>query len=177
MLSSLDFSIFAAINSMAQKSAVLDFLGIFFANYLIWLLFFIVIIIGFLPPATRKETLSQANAAKSILGALLGGGLALLLGQFFSRPRPLFLSWVKVLIPEPLISNSFPSLHTTLAFAFACTLFLFNKKIGSWFLAFAFLIGIARVYVGVHYPSDILFGIIIGCFSSFVIKKLAPRFR
>ena len=172
----MDFTIFAYINNLAQKNAILDFLGIFIANYLIWLLFFIVIFLGLLPPTKRGETLSKANTARSILGALLGGSLTLIIGQFISKARPFITHQVNLLIAPPITSMSFPSLHTTLAFAFSCTLFLFNRKIGSWFLVAALLIGIARVYVGVHYPSDIIFGAAIGCLSAFMIKKLTPIF-
>ena len=172
----MDFQIFTLINQIATKNAVLDFVGIFLANYLIWLLFFVVIFFGFLPPSKKGETLSKANTFKSILGALLGGSFTLFVGQFIFRARPFAAREVNLLINPPITIASFPSLHTTLAFALACTLFLFSKKIGIWFLIIATLIGIARVYVGVHYPSDILFGAVIGCLSGYLIKKLIPVF-
>jgi undecaprenyl-diphosphatase len=170
MLSNIDFTIFSFVNQIASKNAILDFVGIFLANYFIWLLFFVVIFFGFLPPKRRGETISKANALRSIFGALLGGSLTLIIGQFIVRARPFVVHEVNLLIFPPITIASFPSFHTTLAFALACTLFLFNRKIGIWFFVAAMLIGIARVYVGVHYPSDIIFGAIIGCSSSLIIK-------
>ncbi|NQU77693.1 phosphatase PAP2 family protein [Candidatus Falkowbacteria bacterium] len=168
----LDLQIFQFLNGLASKNAILDLAGIFLADYLIWLLFFVVIILGLLPPTKKGETLSKGNALKSIAGALLGGALAIVIGQFISRPRPFLIDKVNLLISPPLTTMSFPSLHTTIAFAFSCTLFLFNKKIGAYYLVAAILIGLSRVYVGVHYPLDILFGALIGCVSALVIKKL-----
>lgn len=180
----MDFQIFTLINQMASKNAVLDFVGVFLANYLIWLLFFIVLVLGFLPPTRRGETLSKANALRSISGALLGGGLTLITGQFIVRVRPFAVHEVNLLISPPITIASFPSFHTVVAFALACTLFLFSssgnargKKIGVWFFMAALLIGIARVYVGVHYPSDILFGAIIGCSSSLIIKFFISKVK
>lgn len=177
MLSNLDFQIFTTLNNTVGNFAILDFLGLFLAKYLIWLLFFIVIIFGLLPPTKKGEVISKTNAFKSVLGALLGGAFTLVIGQFLVRNRPFVTHEVNLLIAPPLTIPSFPSLHTTLAFAFGCTLFLFNKKIGFWFLFAALLIGISRVYVGVHYPSDILFGALLGCLSSYIIKKLTSAWR
>lgn len=169
----MDFQIFTLINQISSKNAILDFAGIFLANYLIWLLFFVIIFFGFLPPRKKGETISRANAFRSILGALLGGSLTLLIGQFISRARPFAVHEVNLLISPPITIASFPSFHTAIAFALACTLFLFSRKIGIWFFVAAILIGVARVYVGVHYPSDIIFGAIIGCSSSLIIKFFA----
>ena len=60
----------------------------------------------------------------------------------------------------PLIShaanNGFPSDHSLISFAFASIVFLFNKKLGFVLFLLSFLVGLSRVYVGVHYPIDIL---------------------
>jgi undecaprenyl-diphosphatase len=59
--------------------------------------------------------------------------------------------------------RSFLSGHTTAAFEIATVLFLSLRKKYSWvFLVMAFLIGCTRIYLMVHYPSDVLGGIIVG---------------
>ena len=59
-------------------------------------------------------------------------------------------------------SWSFPSGHTSSAFAAMVAVFIINKKIGIPAIIFAFLMGFSRVYVEVHYASDVIAGIIVG---------------
>ncbi|MEK7193801.1 MAG: phosphatase PAP2 family protein [Patescibacteria group bacterium] len=83
-----------------------------------------------------------------------------------------------VLSIEPLInhssSGSFPSGHSAAFFALAFVLLFFNKKWGWRFLGMALIMGLARIFVGVHWPSDILGGAVIGLISVIIIRKLLP---
>lgn len=84
--------------------------------------------------------------------------------QVWQRPRPL-LAMFDVRIPyEPLFTNSFPSGHTMTAFAvaFACSVFV--PKLRYILIPFAALTGFSRVYVGVHFPLDVLYGGLVGIF-------------
>ena len=72
---------------------------------------------------------------------------------------------------------SFPSGHTTAAFSTMTALFLMGNKKYSWTaFIFAFLMGLARIYLVVHYPSDVLGGIIVGvvagCLGALIAAKL-----
>jgi undecaprenyl-diphosphatase len=64
---------------------------------------------------------------------------------------------------------SFPSGHTIFMFALATGVWRINKRFGWWLYALGLLIGAARVAGGVHYPSDIVGGIVLGIATSFVI--------
>ncbi|MBU4332445.1 phosphatase PAP2 family protein [Patescibacteria group bacterium] len=170
----MDLQLFQLINNLAGKNDVLDFLGIFFASYAIWLMIFLILALGFLPPHKQGAILTRMNAARAVLAGLLGWGMARGLGLFFYRPRPYVSFQVNKLIEQLFAGKSFPSDHTTIAFALACTIFLYNKKIGIWFLVGAALIALSRVYVGVHYPGDIFAGAILGIIFALIIKKLIP---
>ncbi|MHB1652798.1 MAG: phosphatase PAP2 family protein [Desulfitobacteriaceae bacterium] len=99
------------------------------------------------------------------------GMLALLLSWFFSdevlktliaRPRP-FVHFpdARILADKPQ-QFSFPSGHTTTSFAPAVTFLLKKRALGIAALILAALIGFSRIYVGVHYPLDVLGGVLLG---------------
>lgn len=86
-----------------------------------------------------------------------------LLKNLVARTRPYeVIEGLTYLVKKP-VDYSFPSGHTGTSFATAVVLFLsFPKKYSFWFLVLAVLIGFSRLYVGVHYPTDVLAGAIIG---------------
>lgn len=94
-----------------------------------------------------------------LISIMLGN---VILKNIVARPRP---SWVdpsvKLLIPNPT-NYSFPSGHTFTSFAAAGSLFLYNKKSGVAAIVLASLIGFSRMYLYVHYPSDVLAGALFG---------------
>lgn len=98
----------------------------------------------------------------------------LVLKNLFARPRP----WLDVAGLVALIEehdpNSFPSGHTTSAFAFAAALCFAAPKRWMKYAAViaAILMGFSRLYVGVHYPSDVLAGVVIGFVAGFLAEKL-----
>lgn len=73
--------------------------------------------------------------------------------------------------------KSFPSGHTTAAFAAMVPVFLLGNKRVSWTaLLFAFLMGLSRIYLVVHYPSDVLAGLIVGTIAGVLATLIAQRF-
>lgn len=101
----------------------------------------------------------------------------------FSRPRPFeSLSDLDFLSLEMDLGPSFPSGHTQRAFSGAVVLGSFYKKFSKLFFALALLVGISRIYIGVHYPFDILSGSINGFLIGSIvmalpIKKIAKKIK
>ena len=70
---------------------------------------------------------------------------------------------------------SFPSGHTGSAFALAVVIFMvMDRKYGIIALILASLMGFSRLYVGIHYPSDVLGGVILGVVTSVIAVKCFP---
>jgi undecaprenyl-diphosphatase len=123
--------------------------------------------------------------------AALAGLAALVLGFVSSevlkslvmQPRPFVsLPDVRLLISPPS-SYSFPSVNATYAFATASGASLTARRllgrlpIWVWgFLALAIAVSYSRVYVGVHYPSDVLSGAIIGILIGWLVASIGVRF-
>lgn len=100
----------------------------------------------------------------------------------FDRPRPAeFYSEVRVLsLPflSEFVDPAFPSGHTSRAFVFAVLLGLHVRRRFPLLILYAILVGWARIYEGVHYPSDILGGAAVGIAFAFLFWKLDawPRY-
>ena len=91
----------------------------------------------------------------------------LILKGLVARTRPFYaVEGLQALISYPK-DYSFPSGHSTIWFAGGTTTFLtLNKKYSFIFLILAIMMGFSRMYVGVHYPTDVLAGMIIGISSA-----------
>ncbi len=101
--------------------------------------------------------------------------VSLVLKPLVGRVRPfVFNDAIELIIPA-LSSASFPSGHTAIAFAFAFSLLAFNKKALIPGLVFGFLMGFSRMYLYVHYPSDVLFGAIIGSLCGYIAYVITKK--
>lgn len=122
-------------------------------------------------PKTRRMGLAGALA---LCFSLLCTNL--LLKPLVDRPRPwLMVEGLLPLVNEP-DPRSFPSGHTSAAFA-AATAFAWSMpkewKTWTWaVLAPAVLMGLSRLYVGVHYPSDVLAGALVGALCGWMGRRL-----
>ena len=97
----------------------------------------------------------------------------------FARSRPCWIDdSVKMLIKIPK-DYSFPSGHTSVSFAGAFAIFLYYKKAGIAAFVLASLIAFSRLYLFVHYPTDVAAGVLIGLLcaaaSFFIVKKIYER--
>lgn len=109
------------------------------------------------------------------LGSILGEGI---IKHIIKRCRPIGKYGYNYLIKIPP-SYSFPSGHTTSSFAVLGVLWRLDSNYKYWVLILAVLISFSRIYLHVHYPSDIIAGIILGLICSkltFVfLSKLPPK--
>lgn len=92
------------------------------------------------------------------------------------RPRPYATIEGLSILVKPLSSFSFPSGHSSSSFAAAIALTLAFGKRGALAYIPAFIIAFSRCYVGVHYPSDIIGGALVGTLVSFVVYTLLNRY-
>ena len=123
-------------------------------------------------PKTRKAGIAMGIA---LIFCLLIGNVTL--KPLINRARPYsYFPEMTLLIP-PLSDGSFPSGHTFASFAASTALFLHHKKSGMAALILASVIAFSRLYLYVHFPSDVLAGIILGIASGFTAYKMVTWFQ
>ncbi|MEA4977686.1 MAG: phosphatase PAP2 family protein [Methanomassiliicoccaceae archaeon] len=113
-------------------------------------------------------------AVAVLLGLVLND---LMIKPLIERPRPFIEDPSLLLIIDPPGGHSFASGHTVRAFAAAFALFIYDKKWGTVLLAYASLIGFSRVYLMVHYPSDVIMGALIGIICAVAAYKIVEYFK
>ena len=93
---------------------------------------------------------------------------------FYFRPRPFVEKGITTLF-EHAPTASFPSGHAAFYFALSAGVYSFNKKAGIWFFVVSLVIGLARMFAGLHYLTDILGGLLIGLFSYFLVRIFSKK--
>ena len=100
-----------------------------------------------------------------------------LVKPIFMRERPYMLNAEHILLVAEPFGSSFPSGHTSTSFAAAVQFFGINKKAGIGALVFAILTGFSRLYLYVHFPTDVLGGIILGTFVGILVIIISGKIR
>ena len=116
------------------------------------------------------------NAAVILAGEAVASGITLALKYSVGRDRP-FDTWPDIVRKSPAGSPSFPSGHTSNAFATATSLSLAYPK---WYVItpsylWAGTVAYSRMHLGVHYPSDVLAGALIGAGSAYLTHKVNQK--
>ncbi len=172
-MNTLDIFLFSSFNSLAGKSPLLDSGIVFFAQYFPYLLtglFFVFAVTRILSLKERMFLVAEGFGA-----ALLSRGLVEFIRLVVHRLRP-FVADSSVIALFSESSFSFPSGHASFFFALATVVFLYDRKWGIWFYITSALIGIARVVAGVHYPSDIFGGVVLGILVGWFLYFLSRKY-
>jgi len=171
-------SLLDLINGHAGQSGALDNVAIFIANNGLYVL--AAVLAGFgIVELRRRPRRAFAIAGAACLALLIAGALVLLSGAFVSEARPFVHDSDTVLLVKHARDNGFPSDHTTVAAAAAMIGALAWRRWAALFLGGALAIGVARVFIGVHFPGDVAggmaFGMLAGIAAWTIIRHLPVR--
>lgn len=152
-------------------STLMDTLMVFISTIgnsgMIW------IAIGLLLLISKKYRRGGIAVLLALLLGYIGGNL--IIKHLFMRQRPCWIyPDIVLLIPNPT-DYSFPSGHTQAAFAAAVSLYYMNKKAGVAAVLLAFVMGFSRMYLYVHFPTDVLAGMLLGIFWALLAQFLLNR--
>jgi len=138
-----------------------------FAEYLIYSLPLILIVLWFF------SSKGKIVALQAVFSAILAWPIiAFIIGKLVNRPRPFEVGAVQELILHRP-TYSFPSDHAAALFAVAFSIWLSGyKKLAILVFILAIIISFYRVATGIHFPSDIIAGLVIGLIAALLIKLM-----
>lgn len=169
-INEIDIGILKGIQDVLQSDfmdRVMPFITFLGDRGLIWIVISLMLII------TKKYRKAGIIGLMALLITTLLGEVVI--KNLIQRGRPFIgMEGLKLLITEPT-SFSFPSGHTGSSFAVATALAINIKRYGKYFLILAALIAFSRLYLFVHFPSDIAGGIIIGVLSAKIAQAIYNR--
>ncbi|WP_144529961.1 undecaprenyl-diphosphatase [Peribacillus simplex] len=169
-LSEMNSTLFRMINNLGKQYTDLNPFFVFIAEYMIF--FLVLAVLLFLFSRRNKNRIMVICAFITLVISEL---LAKIAGQFHSNNQPFAeLPNVNRLV-EKAVNNSFPSDHTIIFFSFCITFWLFKRGWGILWVILAVLVGISRIWVGVHYPADVLVGAIISIVSATIVYKIVLK--
>lgn len=176
----LDVKLLYLFNNFAGKSQIFDNLIVFLASYLQYILVAVFLVLLYFAAYSRREKfyLFWTTAISIVIAR---GVITEIIRFFYHRPRPFLAFSVSKLLSNGWfysdIEWSFPSGHSAFFFAMATAIYLYNKKWGNWFFIAAILMNVSRIVAGVHYPSDILGGAVVGIAVGYLVVYFAKKWK
>jgi undecaprenyl-diphosphatase len=167
-----DTALFLTINELARATEWLQPVVLAYASYGVVL--FAALLLGGWWLARRSASVPAIAAA---LWAPAGMLLALAINQpvaaLVGEPRPDTLYPHILVLAQHSTDPSFPSDHAVMAGSVTAGLFLVSRRLGAWSALAAVLMAVARVYVGAHFPQDVLAGLLLGAAVALVGFRVA----
>lgn len=168
--SEINIDVFRSINDLGDKASSLNPVAIFFAEYMLY-----VLILGLLVFWFTRSTKNRMMVIQAVIATAIAEVLGKIAGHIYSHHQPFaVLPHVNKLV-EHAVDNSFPSDHTTIFFSVCISFWLVRKKEWWLWIVLPLFIAISRVWVGVHYPVDVVAAALFGIISALFVYWLAPK--
>jgi undecaprenyl-diphosphatase len=166
-------SAFLAVNAGAQAPALVIALARLLAAWSIYLAPALFVVAW-----VRRGRAVRFVLLDATLTALIGLGLAQVITAIWYHPRPFEIGLGRQLL-DHAAEASFPSDHATLMFGLAMPLLLNSRtrRLGAVVLAFGFGVAWSRIYLGVHFPLDMIGAFGVAALASLVVRVASPSLR
>lgn len=170
----MNMEVFILINNLANKNIVLDKIMIFFSKDVPYI-FMAVIAIVFILGITKKNSDYRKVAFNTFVFTVINLILSFIIGNIYYVDRPFVHNKVNLLLSHTT-DASFPSDHATGTMSIALGLTKYNKLLSIILTVISIIVGFSRVYVGHHYPMDVIGAYIIVFATNYIYnRKLRNR--
>ncbi|WP_410982109.1 undecaprenyl-diphosphatase [Bacillus cereus] len=174
-LKELDYEWFNFINNKVQEYPLIDHVMILFAEYVQYAFVLLIVLLWI-----RNKPNFRVMAFQSMVAFTLAYSINRIIEIWAYRERP-FVSHNITQLVDHAANSSFPSDHATSAVVIAATLLLSAYRFKYTWFFLALCVAFSRVWVGVHYPLDVIAGIVhgvlIALFTQYVVFKIRPVAR
>ncbi|MCU1593756.1 MAG: Undecaprenyl-diphosphatase [Frankiales bacterium] len=165
---------FTVVNHFARSTSWLHAPVVAYASYGI-VFFGLLLLAGYLLARRSGHLLSVSRSLLAGAGVLLAVAINQPIVHAVNEPRPYTRLPHALVLVHRSVDASFPSDHATMAGAAAVGLLLVHRRLGLVAAAAALLMAAARVYVGAHYPVDVVAGLAVGGLVALVVvRPFAP---
>ena len=159
----MDLKLFQLINRLSGRYSPVDQIMILISNRVRYVYLFILVYMLF------KNRFNKRIALETGMAVFISFIAHFFIRLFYYKPRPFKKRRVGILIPSKM-DSSFPSKHTILAFAASTSVLMFHRMLGTIMMWMSALTGFSRIWVGHHYPSDVIGSAILGSMTSVLTR-------
>jgi len=150
----MNMELFRLINNLANKNGVMDGIMIFFSKYVPYI-FMAVIVIVFILGITKKNSDYRKVAVNTFVITVINLVLSFIIGGIYYVGRPFVHNEVNLLFTHTK-DSSFPSDHATGTMSIALGIGKYSRLFSIVLTILSVIVGFSRVYVGHHYPMDVI---------------------
>ncbi|MED1282854.1 undecaprenyl-diphosphatase [Bacillus mycoides] len=172
----MNYTVFQWINNFAGSSKLLDTLMIAITNSAAYVAILFMLILWFNNGKKENAIRKQYTVLYTTLSVSIALLVNVLIHAVYYHPRPFITHHVNQLVPHAA-DSSFVSDHSVLVFSIAFVFILRGEKLKYIVLIWAILVGVSRMYVGVHYPLDILGAAFLTFITSGLVMQSARIFE
>jgi len=171
----MDWALFQMANGLAGRSPILDAIIRWLMNdyALSTVLVLVPFALWFSGHSAAERERYQRAVFSTVTALVLANLFVKALNLVYWRWRPFTFHEVTLLFYHPS-DSSFPSNAATVGFCIATSIWLFDRKVGAILYVVAALFGLSRIIGGVHYPTDILGGLVIGSVAAYWVSRKMP---